>query len=370
MNSQRLIDTFFELVRIDSPSRSEAQLAAYIQNTLEGLGFTTYIDESATETQSNTGNLIAQLPGTGEGHIILSAHMDCVEPCSGVEPIIEDGIIKSAGDTILGADDKAGIAAIIEALRSIIDEQEERPKISILLTTCEELSLLGAGAVNDIDFLQGTPCFVLDADGEPGTIITGSPHHHSFKASFSGRAVHAGVEPEKGVSAIQAAAYAVGNMHLGRLDEHTTANIGIIEGGRETNVVPDFCMLRGECRSLYEDKVEACQAQMTEACERAAEKFGASVDIEWKLDYPGVLYDENDPLIQSLVIAAKNAGLTPRFATSGGGADTNVLKDKGAQAVTLGVGMTSFHSFDEHISVEDLENITRYTEAIIRQFAE
>lgn len=369
MNKERLLDTFFELIRIDSPSRSEAQVAAYCEKALTELGFSVHYDDAQESVGSDTGNLIAHLPGTSSEHIVLSAHMDCVDPCEGVEPVIVEEVVRSSGDTILGADDKAGIAAIFEAVRSVLEEGDPRPSITVLLTICEELSLLGAGALSADLFTGNPPCFVFDADGAPGTIIIGAPFHYTLEAEFVGKAAHAGVEPEAGISAIHMAAAAIESMQLGRLDECTTANIGVIEGGHEVNVVPDSCIIRGECRSLHEDRVEYCKTQMTQACEEAARRFDGEVRVTWRLDYPGILYEESDPLVVSLVAAAKDAGIEPRFAFSGGGADTNLIKAKGARAITLGIGMTNFHSTEEFITVYDLENITRFAESIIRHYA-
>lgn len=365
----RLLETFFELVRIDSPSRHEAQVAAYCKDRLEALGFSVRIDDTRASTGSDTGNLIAHLPGTATGHIALSAHMDCVSPCSGVEPVVVDGCVRSAGDTVLGADDKAGVAAIIEALAAIIADGRPRPDITVVLTVCEELSLLGAGALEP-DLFDGTvPCFVFDANGAPGSVVLAAPFHYTLSARFVGRAAHAGVEPEAGVSAIQMAAAAIAQMQLGRIDECTTANIGMIDGGREVNIVPDACTVSGECRSLYEDRVDAQRDRMTEALTDAAEHFGGSVDIDWRVDYPGVLFDESDPIVSKLFAAARAADLEPKTMVSGGGADANLLGTKGAKAVTLSIGMTAFHSTDEYITVADLEGTERFIEAIVAEFA-
>ncbi len=374
MNTQSmqdaLLSTFFELVRIDSPSRSEADVAAYCKARLEALGFSVRFDNSREATGSNTDNLIAFLPGNSGGAIALSAHMDCVVPCCGIEPIVVDGVVYSAGETVLGADDKAGIAAIFEALEAVVSSGRARPDITVVLTVCEELSLVGSGAFTDECFSGGLPCFVLDADGAPGSIGVGAPGLYTFMASVGGRAAHAGVAPEAGISAIQMAAAAISNMRLGRLDECTTANVGIVEGGREVNIVADACTLHGECRSLHEDRVEAQRAHMTEALEKAAADAGGAVSISWRLDYPGILYGNNHPLVQKLSAAARAAGLEPRMTVSGGGSDANLFGRAGAQAITLGIGMTDFHATTEHIAVTDLVGTERLVEAIIAEFAE
>lgn len=401
MNPQRVLDSFLEMIPIESPSWHEAPMAAYCTEQLANLGFAVTFDDSARETGSDTGNLIAHLPGTVPGRVAFSAHMDTVKPCAGIEAVIEQrhvcddvtcrmvAAVCSAGDTILSADDKAGIAAIFEGVRSVIESDAPRPDLTVLLTTCEEQSLLGSSALAEdalvwpadlpaasrgtecqglLDGTQAVPLFVLDADGAPGTIIMGAPYHFTLRAAISGRAAHAGVEPECGVSAIQIASAAVAAMPLGRIDECTTANVGHIKGGVAVNIVPAACQLEGECRSLYEDRVTAQRDAMTHALEEAAAQFGGSVDIAWTVDYPAVVHTADDAIVQHLEAAARAAGLEPRHAISGGGADANVLGTKGADAITLGIGMTNFHSVDEYILVEDLEAMARYVEAIIAEY--
>ena len=367
MNPNRLLGLFLELVRIESPSRREAAMAARCKRELANLGFEVRFDDSGTRTGSDSGNLIARLPGTVAGSIVLSAHMDTVEPCEGIVPVVKGDVVRSAGATVLSADDKAGVAAIFEAVRSIVEDGSPRPDIVVLLTTCEELSLLGASAFDVGELPAGAPCYVFDADGAPGTIILGAPCHYTLRAEYIGRAAHAGVEPEAGVSAIRMAAAAIDRMEIGRLDEATTANIGLIEGGREVNVVADRCVLAGECRSLRAERADEVRDAMTAALEQAAERFGGAVHVEWRVDYGAVLYDEDDPLVQDVVRAAHAAGLEPRVGYSGGGADANALASRGVRAVTLGIGMASFHSIDEHIAIADLEGTARLAEELVRQ---
>lgn len=367
MNPKRLLDLFVEAVQIESPSRNEAAMAAWCEQQLVDLGFEVSFDNAAEKTGSNTGNLIACRAGDAKGQLVLSAHLDTVEPCENIQPIIENGIIRSAGDTILSADDKAGIVGILEGVRSLIEAGDALPDIMVVFTTCEELSLLGSGAMDSSLLPAGAPCYVLDADGAPGSIILGAPCHFTFHATFTGRAAHAGVEPETGVSAISMAAAAIDAMRLGRLDESSTANVGLIKGGREVNVVADKCEVEGECRSLYRDRAEKQRAAMTAALESAAQRRGGSVEVVWRKDYDAVLYEEGDPLVQGIVRATQAAGLTPRCAYSGGGADANILAACGVRAITLGNGMTNFHSVDEHISVADLEGTARLVEELIKQ---
>ena len=236
-------------MRIDSPTGHEAACARYCADALLAAGCTIRFDDSASATGSDTGNLIAVLPGSAPGVLGLSAHMDCVDPCCGVEPRVVGGVIDSVGETVLGADDKVGLAAAIEAIRCLAESGEDHPTVKAIFTVQEEIGLHGAKQLTAADAACDL-CLVLDADGTPGGIVVGAPTHFTFSAEFTGRAAHAGVQPELGISAIRMAVDAIGRMELGRLDETTTANVGSIHGGGATNVVTASCSLTGECRSL------------------------------------------------------------------------------------------------------------------------
>lgn len=387
MQTEELLTTFTNLVTTDSPSFEEANVASYCEKTLRSLGFTVCFDSSAKQTGSNTGNLIASLPGTAKGVVVLAAHMDNVEPCRGIKPVIKDGVIVSEGDTVLGSDDKAGIAAILQGVKENLFMNRPRPSIVVLLTTAEEKSCLGAkyldeallhnviescvAASADPDCLDGgpVPCIVFDSDGEPGTIVTGAPYHYSFVAHITGKEAHAGVNPEQGVSAIEIASKALASLDWGRLSEFSTANIGTIKGGHAINVVANECTVEGECRSIYEDRVNAQQAAITKAFEKEASALGGSAQVEWEIDYPGVFYKTDDPFLQLLKEAADAKGFSVNYLVSGGGSDANVFSTKGLKPVTVGVGMTNFHSVNEYITVEDLENAARYVKAILLTMA-
>ncbi len=366
MNADRLLNLFCELARIDSPSQKEAAMAARCQAELEDLGFSVTFDDSMRETGSDTGNLLAVRKGEVEGKLILSAHMDTVEPGCGIEPVVRDGVIYSAGETILSADDKSGIAPIFEALRSLIEQGEPLPEVWVLLTTCEELHLLGASAFDVARLPANAPLYVLDADGPAGTIIQGAPCHYTFEATFHGTAAHAGVEPERGASAVLMAANAITRMPLGRLDARTTANVGIIGGGGATNVVPETCTVAGECRSLSVERADAERDAITRALKDAAAQAGGSVDVAWHVDYLAVEYAADDPIIEGVVAAARAAGLEAHLHYSGGGADANIHASRGVSAITLSTGMANFHSTEEYLSIDDLNGTCRLVEELIR----
>lgn len=370
MNSQRILDNFLKLVQIDSPSCHEKAVAQELLKQLTDLGCEAYIDDTADQTGSDTGNVIAHLKGTAPGELLLSSHMDTVSPCCSIKPVVgEDGVIRSESDTILGADDKSGVAAIIEALTSLVESGEPYPSITVTFTVQEEVGLCGAKVLEEKLFEKNPITLVLDGEERPGGICIGAPFHYTFKAHCVGKSAHAGVAPEKGVSAIGIASQAIASFAYGRIDEETTANIGTISGGRAGNIVAPECLIEGECRSLNRDKLEATRHAIQETFERAALEMGGQVEIEWDLEYHGYHLQEDDEVVQLLKEAAHECGLTPHTSVSGGGSDANVLAGKGARSVVLGTGMTNFHTTTECIRVEDLENSARFVEAIARKIA-
>jgi tripeptide aminopeptidase len=363
----RLLETFFALVRIDSPAGSEAELAAHLEQRLTRLGCSVRFDDAESRTDSECGNLIAELAGTVAGRtIVLSAHMDTVMPGRGVVPVVEDGVVHSAGETILGADDKAGIAAILECVERVVEGEVESPTLRVLFTVGEEMGLQGAKALDPAD-LEGDVCLVLDADGAPGAIVVAAPTHYTFKATFTGQAAHAGVEPEKGRSAVVMASHAVTAMRIGRLDAETTSNIGTIQGGVATNVVAASCVLTGECRSLDPAKAEAVRAEMDAALCSAASISGGAVSVAWTKEYDGFRFAEDDPLLVLVEGACRDAGLEPRRFDTGGGSDGNVFTAKGLPSLVLASGMRNVHGTSESISVADLGAMVRLLLAVIRR---
>jgi tripeptide aminopeptidase len=356
--SERLLATFFDLVRIYSPSTREADCAAYCEAALVAEGCEVRYDDADRTTGSNVGNLIAELPGTAPGTLVLSAHLDTVEPGKGVDPVVEDGVIFAVGDTVLGADDKAGLAAAIECVRRLVGSGEPRPTLRCVFTVQEEVGLVGAKALH-ADEVAGDLCLVLDADGEVGGIVVGAPTHFTFRARYFGRASHAGVAPERGVSAIEMAAEAISRLRLGRLDGQTTANIGTVAGGTATNVVAAETELTGECRSLDRERVEALRETMERTMREVAQERGGRFEIAWQLEYEGFSLAEDSSAVRVVTQACADAGLVPKTMTTGGGSDANIIAALGAPAVALSCGMRGVHSIDEHIAVADLEALAR-----------
>ena len=369
MSAERLLSTFLDLVRIDSPTGFEAGCAAYCAERLRSLGFTVRFDDSVAKTGSDTGNLIAELTGSAPGVLAFSAHLDCVDPCRDVEPIVEDGLVRAAGQTVLGADDKAGLAAALECFERLVESGEPHPSLKALFTVQEEVGLVGAKQLSAED-VGCDVCLVLDADGSPGAIVTAAPTHFTFAAEFFGRASHAGVAPERGVSAVLMAADAIARMRLGRVDEQSTANVGTIEGGTATNVIAARCRITGECRSLDRAVVEALKGEMHTALVGAAETAGGSVDIEWALEYEGFNYDEDAALVGLVSRACRDLGISPSTYHTGGGSDANVLAAKGVPALALACGMKGVHSIGEQIAVVDLEALADICVSVAHRMAE
>jgi tripeptide aminopeptidase len=363
----RVLDTFLDAVRIDSPSGEERTFALWCAERLSALGCEVRFDDTASITGSDSGNLIAELAGTAEGRtVVLSAHLDTVEPGRGIEPIVEDGVVRSSGATILGSDDKAGVAAIIEALTRLAESPRPHAKVRVILTTSEEVGLQGARAIS-ADDCEGDLCLVLDAAGEVGGIVVGAPTHYTFDATFHGKASHAGVQPEIGRSAVLMAAKAITMMPLGRLDEETTSNVGKISGGGATNVVPALCTLSGECRSIDGARADEVRDAIDAALKDAAAEVGGSVEVVWTKEYDGYRFADDDPGLAIVESAMRAAGFEPRLLVTGGGSDANALASKGLPAIALSCGMTDVHGTGETIAVRDMVSMVTVILATLEQ---
>ncbi len=371
MNEQRLLDTFFDLVKLPCPSGHEARAAEYCKEALEACGCRVEIDDAGPKIGSDTGNLYAELPGTTDGSLIMTAHLDCVQPCEGVDPRIVDGIIRSDGTTILGGDDKAGVASIIEAVRTLTEEGGSYPTVKIILSVQEEVGCRGAKALNAGSFEDHEPCYVFDGEGDVGLACLAAPYHYTFKATYTGKASHAGVAPADGISAINAAACAIEKMRsagiLGAVGDYCASNIGTIEGGSANNVVAPSCVLTGECRAIVEADVKRVFDAMDAAMREAAAQIGTQVDIDWELEYRGFKLNEDAPAVQLFNRAVKRAGLEPATVLSAGGTDANMYVELGVEPLVVSTGMTNFHSVDEYLKVEDLNNTARIAIALARE---
>lgn len=366
----RLVAEFMDLVQVDSESGREGAMAGLLKQKLEALGLEVYIDAAGEQTGAEAGNVVATLAGNRPAPVLLfCAHMDTVAPGCGIVPVEEQGMIRSAGATILGADNKAGIAAILEAVRVLQDHRLPHGGLELVFTIGEEVGLTGAKML-DYDRLQASMGFVLDSDGPTGSIIYRGPSQDRIVATVTGVAAHAGINPEAGINAIQVVAKALAAMELGRIDAETTANIGVISGGRAINIVPEKVTLQGETRSLDETKREAQTRAICEQLEKATREAGAKLHLEVETIYPAMQVPEDSAVVRLAQKAARDLSVEPRLQSTGGGSDTHILNAHGLPALNLGIGMKNVHTTDEYIAVDDLVSTAAYVLALIKAAGE
>lgn len=366
VNQERIVKEFIEYVQIDSPTRKEGNFVKFIRKELEDLGLEVVVDNAGEKIGSDGNNIIATLKGDKDVEpIMLCCHMDTVSPGEGIKPIIKDGVIYSDGTTILGGDNKAGIAAIVEAIRTILEENVSHGDIEVVFTIAEEGGLNGAKNL-DYSKIKSKTAFVLDSSGDLGQIVIQGPAQDKINAKIKGKPAHAGVCPEEGISAIQVAAAAINKMNLLRIDEDTTANIGIINGGKATNIVCPEVEIKAEARSLSNEKLDKQTAHMVECFEKAAKEFGAEIEIETSRAYGAFKIDENDKIVNTVRKACENIGLKAFTDSTGGGSDTNILNVNGIKCVNLGIGEKKAHTLEEHMSIEDLVGTSKLVLEIIK----
>ncbi len=356
----RILETFLRLVGMDSESGHEAEVAAYVCEVARECAFDCYVDEAGAAIGGESGNVYVNMPATGVDAppLLFSAHLDTVAPGIGVEAVLKGDRVVSRGDTVLGADCKAGVAVCLELMRLSAEGSFRHGPLQMLFTVAEEVKLQGSRHM-DRKRIEARHAFVLDGAGGVGDIINASPTQDNLNFTFKGRAAHSGVEPEKGINAIYGAAWAISLMHLGRIDSETTANIGIIEGGRAVNIVPETVLARGEARSLEAAKLEEQKKAMIRAAMEAEASVGVGVEIEVERAYAGYRIDPGDPLVRLAEEAGKAMGLKTRVVSSGGGSDANNLNAGGIRALVLSMGARESHTVNEHLEVRDLERLTR-----------
>ena len=362
MNRKRMTDNLLQLVQIDSHSKKEGAIAKYIKGYLEKLGMEVLFDDAGGKTGGETGNLIARLSGnvSEAPPLLIAAHMDTVEPGIGVKPIVEQDRIRSDGRTVLGGDDKSGVAVICELLHTLIEEKIPHGPIDAVFTICEEAGLLGAKYL-DLSLIRAKQGLVLDSDSAT-QIITKAPAADRMEFIVYGLEAHAGVCPEKGISAIRIVAFAIANMKLGRIDEETTANVGVIEGGTATNIVTKMVKVKAEARSHNIAKLDAQTAHMKKTFEDAAnkyvveingEKIHGRVDSYIQREYSKMDVSDSAPIVQLIKRAAKKLGYDVQSLPTGGGCDANILNGRGLLVVNLGTGMHDIHTVKEYLLLED-----------------
>lgn len=373
INSDRLGRRFKELVEIDSLSRHEKNLALELEKILTKMGANVCYDNAGEQVGGNCSNLVAKFPGSVEAKpLFLSGHMDTVGPGKNINVLFEDGIFKSDGTTILGADDKSAIAIILEVMDVIFENNIDHPRVEIIFTICEEVGLLGAKHF-DYSLMDSKFGYILDSTDTNG-IVTKAPAANKINVKIYGKAAHAGARPENGINAIQVASKAVAALQLGRLDEETTCNIGTIKGGEATNIVPEFVEINGEARSHDVEKLKAVTDIIVNSFYSAAREFTdvsglPKIDAVVENDFPNTDIPKDHKTIKIAEKAAENIGVSLEAKTIGGGADANVFFSKGIVAGVLGTGMTDVHTVNESIALKDMENTAALVLEILKVHA-
>jgi tripeptide aminopeptidase len=361
INRQRLIQTLLQLVQIDSHSRKEGKIAASLAEKLRVMGGEVVFDDAGEKVKGEVGNLIAIFRGDPlKRPIFLSAHMDTVVPGEGVNPVVEETVIRSDGKTVLGGDDKSGLAIILEVIHRIQENGVAHGDIEVVFTICEEAGLLGAKYL-DMSRFRSRYGLVLDSD-DAGFLFTRAPSSSRLEFKIFGLEAHAGMAPEKGVSAIQLAGQAISQMKLGRIDHETTANLGVIQGGAAVNIVPNLVTIQGEARSHDEEKLEEQIQHMVGCFEKVMAGSRKVVDgktVQGRLekniykDYERMDLPEESPIVKLVLRAAKNKGLSVQTRAMGGGCDANIFNQKGVQVANLGTGMRNIHSVSEYLIIDE-----------------
>lgn len=374
IRKERLKELLLELVQIDSHSRQEGRIAVRLKDLLEKMGGVAAIDDAGRSVGGETGNLIAHFDGTVAAEpLLLSAHMDTVAPGEGVVPIVDGDIVRTDGRTVLGGDDKSGIAIILEVLRSLEEEGTPVGPIDVVFTICEEVGLLGAKFL-DLTLLRASMGLVLDSDSV-GFLITKAPAVNRLEIEIHGVEAHAGICPERGISAIEVAAKGIAAMKLGRIDEETTANLGVMSGGTAVNVIPNRVHLSGEVRSHDEQKLERQTSEMVECLNRAAAQYSldingdrrtARVEAEVRRDYDRMELPAEAPIVRRIHHAARRLGMNVDTVTKGGGCDANVFNKRGLTVANLASGMRDIHTVHEWLDLNDLVTSARIVEEVVR----
>ncbi len=375
INQERIKNLLLELVQIDSHSRQERDIAERIKKYCEEMGAEVEIDDAGEKVGGNSGNVIARFKGTipNAEPIMMSAHMDTVVPGEGVKPIVEGDIIRTDGTTVLGGDDKSGCAVILETIRCLNEQKIPHTDIEAVFSICEEVGLLGAKNL-DVSRIRARYGIVFDSD-DPGFLFTKGPSANHLEFRVHGLEAHAGVAPEEGISAISIAAEAIAAMRLGRIDEETTANIGVIEGGKATNIITNLVVLKGEARSLNEGKLKAQCDHMVKCFEEAAAKYEvtvagkttkARVESVVEPEYSAMDVPDSSRVVQLVIRAAARLGKQVNTLASGGGCDANIFNRKGIECANLGTGMRAIHTVSEWLDVKDMYASAEMTLEILK----
>jgi tripeptide aminopeptidase len=360
-----VLDLFLELAAVPSPPGEERAVADRVLRYLRDCGLDPDEDAAGATVGSTIGNVYARIEPTAAGEpLFLCAHLDTVPATDTIEPVVEDGVVRNARPTILGSDNKAAAAAMLDAARRLLAERRPHAGVELLFTPKEEVGLQGAFAF-DHTRLRARTGYVNDQAAPIGEIILGAPSSQALEVTFHGRASHAGMFPDEGRSAIAAAARAIAELRLGRVDEDSTANVGVITGGTAANIVPEWCTFVAEARSHDERKLADLVQSMQDAVTFAAGVAECEVETRANKSYRGYRFRRDDPAIRLAADALGRCGFDVSFGRSGGAADANVFNERGLSCVNLANGMTDIHTPDEHIAVADLDAMVEVTLALV-----
>jgi tripeptide aminopeptidase len=360
-----VVDLFLELAALPSPPGEERAVADVVARYLRDLGLAVDEDDAGTKVGSTMGNLYCRIePTRGGTPLFLCAHLDTVPPDGPLEPVIDDGVVRNAGGTILGADNKAAVAAMLDGTRRLLAENRRHGGLELLFTPKEEVGLLGAAAFDQERLAAGIG-YVYDQAAPIGDVILGAPYSQAMQVRFHGRAAHSGMYPEEGRSAVVAAARAIADLRLGRVDEETTANVGTIQGGTAGNIVPEWCTLEAEARSHDERKLGTLVQEMLDSFSFAAGLEDCEVETKVSKSYRGYRFKRDDEVVRIAHAALERTGYTPSYGLSGGAADANIFNERGLACLNLANGMQDIHTPDERITVDDLEGMVEVTLALV-----
>lgn len=363
MNKERLLNTFLDLVKIYSPSRNEINVMKYITEKLEKLGVKYILHDHSAEYGGNTPVIIAKLEkncdDTNLKAISLSAHMDVVEPSKDLDVYVEDGLVKTRTETTLGGDDKGGVAIILETFESLVENNLPHNDVFAVITPSEEVGLLGAKSIKweeiPDEFTPAKDMLVLDNGGGADLVAVEGPCMYKINVHYEGASAHAGIEPEKGRSAILAMSNAIAKMKIGRLNDYTTSNIGSIISEFPTNVVPKDCKIRMEVRCLNEDEAKENVDNYVDIFEKTAKEFKVKCNIDIEYDYPPLKQIDGNVLLNRVLDAYNKVGVVAKPIKIGGGCDGNIYLKNGFNSVILGVGMYKIHTIEEYLVISDME---------------
>lgn len=364
MQKERMVENFLEMIKIYSPSKKEGNFAKYLVEELKNIGAEIYLDEGYKKYDGNSPTIIAKIKGNIEGEgVTLAAHLDVVEPCENINPIIENGVIKTDGTTTLGGDDKAGIASIVETIKVLKEKNLSHEDIFIVLTPCEEMGMLGAKNITwDLipqNMIPAKNMIVVDNAGKAGIIAHTAPSKYDVIITFKGRKAHAGIEPEKGINAINLAALAISKMKMGRIDELTTSNIGVITSNFPTNIVADECLVKAEVRSHSEEKILEIIEEYRICCEEAINIIKGEYELKYECDYPILKSKDGLKFANEFAKVYEELGVKVELKVIGGGSDSNIFAKNGYNSIIIGVGMYDVHTVNETLELEELYKTTQ-----------